>query len=309
MVRHDSSPTAPQLFLEENNNIDRTRMHFGQFGISDLWQLSSFAGANPDFTFTWDDAGTPHDVMTLDGDDGDVTLPNGDLAVKKTGGFQASVEISTGGANSDAVVKLGDDGVANDVAMGYDGGDEMFKISLGATLNNSGFNMDKNGSNDERFGLGTLPHEDALVFINHNSEAGGTPSPQLLLQENNSGDFARLRFGNAGDDGIWAIAARATEGSAILNFFHNDGTDFANILSLDGEQFRVGIHSTSPEGYLHIKQQAPGISALVLENDDQTGGEKWGMQIGNTNLDFLFEGIIRGSFSSATGAYTAFPPP
>lgn len=214
-----------------------------------------------------------------------------------------NVDIRNSDDNTNALIRFGDNNQSK-VSLGFNGNEDVFKISTASTLGVNDFTMDLNGL----IGINSLPSVHRFL-INHNSTSGLDGSAHLTLQENNTADFARLRFGNLGEDGLWVIAARATDGSSLLNFFHNDGTDFANILSLDGELFRVGIHETAPEAYLHIKQQAPGIDALVLENDDQTGGEKWGMQIGNTNLDFLFEGVIRGSFSSATGAYTAFPPP
>lgn len=212
-----------------------------------------------------------------------------------------NVDIKNIDDNTNALVRFGDNNTIK-ASAGFNGNDDVFKISMGQNLGPDDFTISENG----KIGINTLPTSHRFTIL-HNSN--GDSSSHLTLRENGSGDFARLRFENQGLDDLWTIAGRATQGSALLNFFYNNGTDFANILSLDGDLSRVGIHSTSPEAYLHIKQKAPGINAIVLENDDQTGGEKWGMQIGNTNLDFLFEGVIRGSFSSATGAYTAFPPP
>ncbi|MCB0629631.1 MAG: T9SS type A sorting domain-containing protein [Saprospiraceae bacterium] len=214
-----------------------------------------------------------------------------------------NLDIQNTDDNTNALIRFGDNSTSK-VSVGFNGNDDVFKISTATTLGVNDLTMDLTG----HIGINTLPGTHRFL-INHNSTSGLDGSAHLVLQENNTGDFARLRFNNLGSDGFWTIAARGTDGDAIMNFFYNDGTNFGNVMSLNGDLFRVGINDTEPEAYLHIKQVSAGINALVLENDDQTGGEKWGMQIGNTNLDYLFEGVIRGSFSSATGAYTAFPPP
>lgn len=218
-----------------------------------------------------------------------------------------NVDIQNSTDNTNALIRFGDN-TTSKVSLGFNGNDDVFKISTASTLGVNDFTMDLNGY----IGINSLPSAHRFL-INHNSTSGVDGSAHLVLQENNTGDFARLRFNNLGQTGMWTVAARATDGDAKMNFFYNDGTNFGNVLSLDGDLFRVGINNTAPEAYLHIKQQDAGVNALVLENDDQTGGEKWGMQVGmtagSTNLDFLFEGVLRGTFSSATGAYTAVPPP
>jgi hypothetical protein len=227
--------------------------------------------------------------------------------VQGNGLFQSpastNVDIQNTDDNTNALLRFGDNN-SSKVSLGFNGSQDVFKISTATTLGANDLTMDLSG----KIGINTLPGNH-LFLINHNSTSGVDGSAHLTLEENNTGDFARLRFNNLGSDGLWTIAARATDGSSLMNFFYNDGTNFGNVMSLDGDLFRVGINDTEPEAYLHVKQVTAGVNAIVLENDDQTGGEKWGMQIGNTNLDYLFEGVIRGSFSSATGAYTPFPPP
>lgn len=229
------------------------------------------------------------------------------LSVEGNGRFISSastnVDIQNTDDNTNALVRFGDNSTTK-VSLGFNGNEDVFKISTAPTLGVEDFTMDLNGY----IGINSLPSAHRFL-INHNSSSGSDGSAHLTLQENNTTDFSRLRFSNLGSDGIWTIATRATDGDSKMNFFYNDGINFRNVLSLDGDLFRVGINNTEPEAYLHIKQIDAGVNALVLENDDQTGGEKWGMQVGNSDLDFLFEGVIRGSFSSATGAYTAFPPP
>lgn len=218
-----------------------------------------------------------------------------------------NLDIQNSDDNTNALIRFGDNSTSK-VSLGFNGNDDVFKISTASTLGVNDFTMDLNGY----IGVNSLPSVHRFL-INHNSTSGTEGSAHLVLQENNTTDFARLRFNNLGETGMWTIASRATNGDSKMNFFYNDGSDFGNVLSLDGDLFRVAINNTDPEAYLHIKQLDPGVNALVLENDDQTGGEKWGMQVGMTagssDLDFLFEGVLRGTFSSATGAYTAVPPP
>lgn len=229
------------------------------------------------------------------------------LSVEGNGLFTSpastNVDIKNTDDNTNALIRFGDNNLLKS-SLGFNGNDDAFKISMGTTLGREDLTISETG----RIGINNLP-TDHRFFIRHNSTSGTNGSAHLTLQENSTGDFARLRFQNAGDDGLWTIATRTAGANALMNFFHNDGANFANILSLDGNQFRVGIHETSPEAYLHIKQDVQGQDALIFENDDQTGGEIWSYQIGDEDLDLYFEGVIRGSFSAATGAYTAFPPP
>ncbi|NND35334.1 MAG: tail fiber domain-containing protein [Saprospiraceae bacterium] len=257
-INYNSSDGSPHLFLRENNNGDDARLQFGQFGITDFWQLAGFAGADPNFTFNFND-GTGADILTIDGDDGDVTIENGDLAVKKTGGFQAAIEISTGGASSDARLEFGDDGSANDAVLGWDGGDDMFKISNGSSLDNNGFMMEGTGGNT-KFGLGSQPDDNALVFINHNSVAGVTAEPHLFLRENNNTDFARLQFGNFNVSGYWHIAAK-TASTAQMNFYYHNGTTGNNIIVADGPNADVGIDRTPTANDLEVNGTASKTAA------------------------------------------------
>jgi hypothetical protein len=212
-----------------------------------------------------------------------------------------NVDIKNTDDNTNALIRFGDNNIIK-ASAGFNGNNDAFKISMGNTLGREDFTISETGL----IGVNSLPSTHRFL-IQHNSTAG--TSAHLTLRENSTADFARLRFDNGGDD-IWTLAARATEGSAILNVFHNNGTSSANIMSFDGDLHRVGIHKTAPEAYLHIRQASNSVPALLLQNDDQTGGEKWQILVnGNSDLEFQFEGVIRGTFSSATGAYTAFPPP
>lgn len=189
----------------------------------------------------------------------DIETEDGNLIVTRINA-QASVQIATTGANADAVVKVGDAGLANKATLGWDGGDEMFKISTGATLNNNGFMMQGTGG-DTRFGLGTQPDANAKVFINYNSDGGVTPTPHLTLRENNNTDYARLQFSNFGADGYWHIAAQTIPADPRMNFYFHNGTTGQNVLVIDGDNSLVGIGMTPTLHALQVNGNASKAAA------------------------------------------------
>ncbi len=216
------------------------------------------------------------------------------------------VTIKSTATTTNALVRFGNEGISK-VSLGYEGTDEIFKIASGTDLSINSLTMGLSTFSN-RFSINDLPSTHRLR-IKHNSTSGTTGSSHLELLETGSSDFARLRFGNEGENGLWTIAARSTDGSSLLNLFYNDGVNFANVMSLDGDLFRVGIHQTAPDAFLHIKQQTAGVDALKFENDDATGGEIWGWRVGDNDILIYFEGGLRGSFNSDDGVYTNFPPP
>lgn len=211
-----------------------------------------------------------------------------------------NVDLKNTNNNTNSSIRFGDNNLIK-ASAGFNGTDDVFKISMGTTLVSNNLTISESGN----IGVNNLPGNHRFL-ISHNSNS---TSAHLNLQESNTTDFARLRFENFGDDGLWTIAGKATEGSANLNFFHHDGTNFANILSIDGDDFHVGIMTTEPEGYLHIKQQTEGIHALLLENSASQGGEKWAFQVGIDDLDVYLDNFHIGSFDAVTGAYSFFGPP
>ena len=213
-----------------------------------------------------------------------------------------NVDIKNIDSSTNALVRFGDNNTLKS-SLGFNGNDEAFKISMSNTLGREDFSMSLNG----RIGINSLPDEHRLSIF-HNSTSGVDGSAHLLLREQGAQDYSRLRFENDGDNGFWTIASRATDGSSLMNFFYNDGMNFANILSLEGDLFRVGIHQTEPDAFLHIKQNTAGVDALKFENDESTGGEIWGFRVGDNDILLYFEGDLRGSFNSDDGVYTNFPP-
>ncbi len=254
---------SPILLLRENNNTDFARLQFGNFGLDEYWHLSgkASAGNEAEMKFYYFDGNNGSDILSLDGETKDVTVSDGDLVVNKDGGFTAKVEVITGGASSDAVVEFGDDAASNDAIIGWDGGDDMLKLSVGSSLDNDGI-MIEQVSGDTRIGLGTLPDTDAKVKINYNSDDGGTPEPQLLLQENNNTDFARLQFGNFNVSDYWHINALSSAGSgAKMNIFYRDGSVGDNILTIDGNLGIVGIQRTPTTNDLEVNGSASKTAA------------------------------------------------
>lgn len=208
--------------------------------------------------------------------------------------------------SNNSLIRFGSDDVSK-FSLGYNSTKDIMQLCAGTSLTSDAFTMGI-GSFTNRFALNSIPSTHRFL-IRHNSTSGTTGSAHLTIQETVGTDFGRLRFENENQDGQWVVAARSTNGESLLNFFYNDGLNFANVLSMDGDLFRVGIHQTEPEAYLHIKQQTAGVDVLKFENDDQTGGEIWGWRVGDNDILIYFEGGIRGSFNSDDGVYTNFPPP
>lgn len=262
LIRFNSLTTRPHLHLQENNSADAARLRFGQFSVNDYWQLEGFGGTSPFFKFVFDD-GLQNDILTLEGNTNNVIVEDGQLEVKRVGGFTSTVAVSTGGSNSDANIKFGDDGNANDVSMGWDGGDEMLKISVGNVLDNLGLTMEDDSG--IKFGFGSQPDANAKVLINHNSTAGPSSSAQLLLQENNNDDFARLQFGNFGATEYWHVAARTEDDLAgsdpRINFYYHNGSSGKNIFILDGDDETVGVKRKATGNDFEVEGSASKMTA------------------------------------------------
>jgi len=154
-----------------------------------------------------------------------------------------------------------------------------------------------------RVGFGTSAAAGKLEAV-FNSGVG---LPQLMLTENSGTDFARITFRNtaaAGND-FWDIAGRAAgvSNSPMLNFFYNDGTSGTDILTLDGNNERVGIGTANTETALTaISRVSSSISTK-----DQTSGNYWDVGIGNASNNFKFAYNSFANFvadiSFNTGAY------
>ncbi|PHN06442.1 hypothetical protein CRP01_12810 [Flavilitoribacter nigricans DSM 23189 = NBRC 102662] len=226
------------------------------------------------------------------------------MVIEGNGLFQGTnstnLDIFSTDDNTNSLMRFGDNST-NKVSFGYNGNNDYFNISTAATLGADDLTLSLTG----RIGINSAP-SDHRMLINQNSTSGLDGDAQLYLQENNTGDQARLRFTNDGDDGYWEVGAAAISGAYQMDFFYTDGLNDATLLSLDGTAESVGIHQTIPEGYLHLKQQFAGADALAFVNDNNAN--KWSMRIGDEDILIYFNGDIRGGFDVSTGNYNNFPP-
>jgi len=204
--------------------------------------------------------------------------------------------------NANSLLRFGDLGVAKS-ALGFNGNEDHFKISMGSTLGRDDLTISQGG----RLAIHSLS-SDHRFLVRHNSTSGIEGSAQLCMSSSTEAGMSRLRFNNAMDDKYFEMEARAKEGSALLNMHFDDGSQDEDILSLDGDLFRVGILQTAPEGYLHIRQLSAGVDALAFENDATSGSDKWSMRVGDEDILIYYNGGIRGGFDATTGNYNNFPP-
>lgn len=212
-----------------------------------------------------------------------------------------NVDIHSEDDNTNSLLRFGDNNTSK-VSLGYNGNEDNFKISTSATLGADDLSMTLTG----RIGVNIAPSTHRLL-IQQNSGSGINGDAQLAIQENNGSDNSRLRFTNLGeDDGFWEVRSAAINNFFQMDFYYTDGLNEAIFLSFDGDEESVGIHQTSPEGYLHLKQQFAGLDALAFTNDNNSN--KWSMRIGDEDILIYFNGGIRGGFDVSTGNYNNFPP-
>ncbi|MBK8502019.1 MAG: hypothetical protein IPL46_07325 [Saprospiraceae bacterium] len=130
-------------------------------------------------------------------------VEDGKLIVNRIGAT-SEIEVTSSGAQ-DAQLQFGDNGSAIDATIGWDNSTDELRMTPGSTLGTGGVNIIGTGVGS-RIGLGTAPDASAKVFIDHNSL---TNSPQLFLRENNSGDAARLYFGQFSVSDLWQLSGFA----------------------------------------------------------------------------------------------------
>ena len=146
------------------------------------------------------------------------------------------------------------------------------------------------------------PDTEARLALWHNSAAN---KPTLELRETAGDDFARIQFRSLPtvDDRFFSINANpgsAGEPKMHIYYKKNAVTGY-NLISVDADDRLVGIHKTSPEAHLHIKQRTAGEEALALEND--TDGDKWSFEVAPDDLLLYYNGTLVGIFDDASGSY------
>lgn len=216
------------------------------------------------------------------------------------GANSTNLDILSIDPTTNSLMRFGDNSISK-VSMGYNGNNDYFNFSTASTLGADDFTLSLTG----RIGINTAPGSHRML-INHNSTSGTDGSAHLTLQENNTGDYARMRFTNLGDDGYWEIQAATVTNSNQMEFYYTDGLNDATLLTVSGDEEAVGIHQTNPEGYLHIKQQFAGANALTFVNDNNAN--EWNFRIGDEDILIYFNNDIRGGFDVSTGNYNNFPP-
>ncbi|NND34887.1 MAG: tail fiber domain-containing protein [Saprospiraceae bacterium] len=147
------------------------------------------------------------------------------------------------------------------------------------------------------------PATDARLALWHNSDSD---KPTLELRETAGDDFTRLQFRSLPtvDDRFFSI--NANPGSAgepkMHIYYQKNAVSGYNLISIDADDRLVGIHKTSPEAHLHIKQRSAGEEALALEND--TDGDKWSFEVAADDLLLYYNGSLVGTFDDASGSYS-----
>jgi len=119
-------------------------------------------------------------------------------------------------------------------------------------------------------------------------------SPHITLIENTANDFARIRFQGATGDDFWHIAGSTGTGDK-LNFYFDNGTSGANILSLDGATLRAGIGTGSaPLAKLEINSASDEDALRVRVNGstkllvNKNGGVAIGVLSSNPPVNGLY---------------------
>jgi|GEM_PF-4633934 len=222
-------------------------------------------------------------------------VAGGDVQISDT---NPRLDIISDGTN-DAVLGFGDNGGGADATIVYDSPNTRLTLSTIASAGNIIL--------DRKVGVNEINDLTAQMTIKANSGTVSTPV-QLELRENNNSDFARMRFSQFSVDGYWDVAGVAEpDGSQLgdpkMNFYYYTGSSGSNIMSLDGDDQRVGINKTTPDAFLHVDQSGPGIG-LIIENNG-AGNDQWGFEVGTNDLTVSYDGATVGFFNDATGAYTA----
>ena len=124
-------------------------------------------------------------------------------------------------------------------------------------------------ANTNDLGIGT---DDPTAQV-HIMSDGATGTPQLVLQESESDDYARLQFRNGSSTNYrnWTISGKPNETltEAYLNFYNSTAED--NLMTIRGDG-RVGIGtSIDPSAQLHIVSNGSStIPQMILYEEGAT---------------------------------------
>ena len=195
--------------------------------------------------------------------------PNAALHLKTTGSEMATFESSA----SSKWISLYE-GITRKGILWNSGNTMTLRSDLGnvrfQTLGNN-TRMDIGDDGDIGVGLGATATRGKFHILN----ASGIDDPELNLSTTGTG-FARLEFGNSGGDGYWHIAADAN-GTPKMNFWYDEDGSAGpivgeNVMTIDGDQQRVGIGTSSPSTKLEINGATGGAGQFVrIDLTDDTG--------------------------------------
>jgi hypothetical protein len=304
-IEHNSG-SNPHIKLIETQDNDWARIFYENANTTDRWSLAGKLGTTDDKVFgLYYNGGARFLYNETTGGFGIGTITPEDLLHVSGGDVQISdisprLDIIADGTNP-STLGFGDNGGGADASLSYDPSDRTLTLTTTSSLGilsmnrKTGFNISSNLSSQ--------------VTIRANSGTTSTPA-QLELNENNNSDFARLRFTqfySSGTPGYWDIAGKSeplgsTVGDPEMNFFYHTGAAGTNIMTLDGDDVRVGINETDPTATLSIKQTS-GDAGLSIENDTDT--DIWAFEIGANDLNLSFNGTTVGFWDDSDGTYTA----
>ncbi len=320
-VEFNSSTLTPHIRLTETSTTDYSRIYFNNTGSPDRWSISSRLGTvgNDVIGFYYNGnarlvcneesvagggvgigTSTPEDLLHVVGGDVQFSGTNPRLFI-----------INDGAA--DARIGFGDNGAAADGGIWYDSSEDI--MNFGTSTTNGDIQVQGNG----RVGINTDPNDgDGQLMIQANSGTTSTPV-HLDLRENNNSDFARLRFSQFSSTdvmGYWDVAGKgepagSPSGDPILNFFYGDGTTGTNILSLDGDDEKVGINDSSPEYTLDVSHESGVPSATTatgngINLENSFTGNSWQFYaFSSGNMTIYNNEELKGTFDATSGNYTA----
>jgi Chaperone of endosialidase len=158
----------------------------------------------------------------------------------------------------------------------------------------------------DNLGQSVLVADQGKLSINHISTTGNT---QLNLWENDSSSFCRIlmRTLTQSPNHYWNIAATSNVNlsSERFNFYNNR---YGNILSLSGNGVvainRDPVSVANTDAALQVKQIG-NRDGIKLEHANNSNNWTWYVNNTNNDLDMYYNGSYKGSFSNASGMYTA----
>lgn len=155
------------------------------------------------------------------------------------------------GSGAGEIMELG----LGNTLLGYSAGklagandlEKAIAIGYGAKVGcNSCAVIGGTGEDAVQVGIGINDNLNARLSL---FNASNGANPHLSLIEESAGNFSRLKFENAGLAGHWLLVGRGNAaGIPRFNFFYNNESGMsANVMTLDGTFFNIGMGTTAPD--------------------------------------------------------------